>query len=169
MAKKRKLKKGECKDIESITIQFENCEVIELSREDIANVFFHNIRKHISICLNAVIEDYEAEDVWLVVHEEAALRKHKVFGFGEEESLIDRLGLAEDKREIRDITHFFIKYNTGEEETISCVWEGDGDYDNPAQKCEIVSDRDEEGVIARYPEHKYLTISISKDNIKEEE
>ena len=51
MAKKRKLKRGECKDIESITIQFENCEVIELSREDIANVFFHNIRKHISICL----------------------------------------------------------------------------------------------------------------------
>jgi hypothetical protein len=169
MAKKRKLKRGECKDIESITIQFENCEIIELSREDIANVYFHNIRKNITICINAVIEDYEAEDVWLVVREEAALRKHKVFGFGEEQSLIDRVGAGENQRPVRDITHFFIKYNTGEEETVSCVWEGESNYDNPAQVCEIVSDSDEEGVIACYPNDKYLTISISKDNIGKED
>lgn len=155
MSKIRKLKKGECKDIAEITIQFENCEAYTFTREEINNIFLHNIVKHISICANAVIEDYEAQDVWFVLPYEIADRKQKVFGFGpDEESLIQRLGLDKEKP-IRDITHFYLKYNTGEEETISCIWEGDSDYNNPAQKAEIVEDGDE----------KYVTISISKDNL----
>lgn len=155
MSATRKLKKGECKDIESIAIQFENCEVFEFKREDIANVFFHNIRKNISVCLNAVIEDYEAEDIWLVIKKEAAERKEKVFGFGEEQSFIDRLGLS-DGKQMRDITHFYIKYNTGEEETVTCVWIGDSDFDNPAQVNGIETEYDEE----------FVTVSISEANVK---
>lgn len=154
MSKIHKLKKGECKDIAEITIQYENCEIHTFTKDEICNVFFHNIVKHISTCINAVIEDYEAQDIWMVIPYEVATKKHKVFGFMAEENLIDRLGL-ERKNQIRDITHFYIKYNTGEEETISCIWEGDSNYDNPAQKAELIEDGDE----------KYVTISISKDNL----
>lgn len=154
MSKIRKLKKGECKDIVEITIQFENCECYTFTKDEICNVFFHNIVKHISICLNAVIEDYEAQDVWLILPYEVAVKKHKIFGFLAEESLIDRLGIEKEKQ-TRDITHFYIKYNTGEEETVSCIWEGENNYDNPAQKAEILEDGEE----------KYLKIYISKDNL----
>ena len=114
MAKIRKLKKGECKDIVEVTIQFENCECYTFTREEISNIFLHNIVRHISICANAVIDDNEAQDIWFVLPYEIANRKQKVFGFGEEESLIQRLGL-DKKKPIRDITHFYLKYNTGEE------------------------------------------------------
>ena len=154
MAKIRKLKKGECKDIVEVTIQFENCECYTFTREEISNIFLHNIVRHISICVNAVIDDNEAQDIWFVLPYEIADRKQKVFGFGEEESLIQRLGL-DKKKPIRDITHFYLKYNTGEEESVSCVWEGEGDFDNPAQKAEIIEDKT----------GKYVTIYISKDNL----
>lgn len=154
MTKIRKLKKGECKDIVEVTIQFENCECYTFAREEICNIFFHNIVKHITVCLNAVIEDYEAQDIWFVLPYEIADRKQKVFGFGEEESLIQRLGL-DKKKPIRDITHFYLKYNTGEEECVSCIWEGEENFDNPAQKAEIVEDK----------KNKYVTIYISKDNL----
>ena len=143
MHKIRKLKKGECKDISTIEIQFENCEVFSIDRKDISNFYLHNIRKNISICINAAIEDNEAEDIWIVIPEE---------------NLIDRLGI-ETKNPIRDITHIYIKYNTNEEECYSCVWEGDSDYDNPAQKCYI--DKEKSG----QTEKSYLIISISKDNL----
>lgn len=107
MAKIRKLKKGECKDIVEVTIQFENCECYTFTREEISNIFLHNIVRHISICVNAVIDDNEAQDIWLVLPYEIANRKQKVFGFGEEESLIQRLGL-DKKKPIRDITHFIL-------------------------------------------------------------
>jgi hypothetical protein len=158
MHKIRKLKKGECKDISTIEIQFENCEVFSIDRKDISNFYLHNIRKNISICINAAIEDNEAEDIWIVIPEENARKKYKTFGFGSEESLIDRLGI-ETKNPIRDITHIYIKYNTNEEECYSCVWEGDSDYDNPAQKCYI--DKEKSG----QTEKSYLIISISKDNL----
>lgn len=151
--RKRKLKKGQCKDIEKISIQFENCEEFTFTKKELSNLFLNHIRKNISICINAVIEDYEAEDVWIVIPIGIANRKVKAFGFMEPESLIDRVGLSKDKP-IRDITHIYLYYNTGEEECISCVWHGDNDFDNPAQVCKI-----EEG--------KYLTISISERNVKE--
>ena len=154
MTKIRKLKKGECKDIVEVTIQFENCECYTFAREEICNIFLHNIVKHISICSNAVIEDYEAQDIWFVLPYEIADRKQKIFGFGEEESLIQRLGL-DKKKPIRDITHFYLKYNTGEEECVSCIWEGEENFDNPAQKVEIVEDGKD----------KYVTIYIGKDNL----
>lgn len=146
----RKLKKGECKDIEEVTIQFENCECFTFKREDISNIMLHSIRKNISICLNAVIEDYEAEDVWFVLPLEVAQRKQKVFGFGEEETFIDRVSKT------KDITHFYLKYNTGEEECVSCVWEGDNDFVNPAQ-------------LSGIEEEEYFCISISKDNVGKED
>lgn len=145
----RKLKRGECKDIEEVTIQFENCETFSFKREDISNIFLHSIRKNISICLNAVIEDYEAEDIWFVLPLKVAKRKQKIFGFGEEESFLDRV------MNNNDITHFYLKYNTGEEECISCVWEGDNNFYNPAQ-------------ISKIEEDEYFTISISKDNVGKE-
>lgn len=147
---KQKLKKGECKDIVEVTVQFENCEVFTFKREDISNIHLHSIRKNISICLNAVIEDYEAEDVWFVVPLDVANRTQKIFGFGEEQSFKDRV------MNNSDITHFYIKYNTGEEECVSCVWEGEDDFHNPAQKSAIEED-------------EYFTISISKDNVGKEE
>ena len=107
------------------------------------------------MCLNAVIEDYEAQDVWFVLPYEIATRKEKIFGFDEEQTLLDRLGVT-GKREIRDITHFYITYNTNETECISCVWEGDDNFDNPAQVAKI----------EELDGFKYLIISISKDNIK---
>ena len=83
MAKIRKLKKGECKDIVEVTIQFENCECYTFTREEISNIFLHNIVRHISICANAVIDDNEAQDIWFVLPYEIANRKQKIFGFGE--------------------------------------------------------------------------------------
>ena len=38
---------------------------------------------------------------------------------------------------------------------MSGIWEGDGNFDNPAQKAEIIEDRT----------GKYVTICISKDNL----
>ena len=146
----RKLKKGECKDIVEVTIQFENCEIFTFKREEISNIFLHSIRKNISICLNAVIEDHEAEDIWFVLPLEVANKKQKIFGFGDEQSFIERV------ENNKDITHFYIKYNTGEEECVSCVWEGDSDFYNPAQVSKIEDD-------------EYFTISISKDNLRKEE
>ena len=148
MTKKPHPPYGESKDIERIDIQFENCEVFSIPRKDLSNIYLHNIRKNISICLNAVIEDYEAEDIWIVIPLEAAERKCKIFGT-DEESLLNRLGAMSDKP-IRDITHIYIYYNTKETECISCVWDGEDNYDNPAQKVQIEED--------------YLTISISKEN-----
>lgn len=153
--KTKKLKKGECKDIAKVEIQFENTEIFSFTKEEITNIFLNHIVKNISMCLNAVIEDYEAQDVWFVLPYETATRKEKIFGFDEEQTLLDRLGLT-GKREIRDITHFYITYNTNETECISCVWEGDDNLDNPAQVAEI---EELDGC-------KYLIISISKDNIK---
>lgn len=150
-AKKPRPPYGELKDIKSIEIQFENCEVFFFLREEISNISFYNIHKNISVCSNAVVEDYEAKDVWIVIPKEIAERKQKVFGFFEEESLLDRLGLTKE-RENKDITNIYITYNTDEEETISCVWEGDDDYYNPAQ-------------VQNIEEDKYLTISISRKNI----
>lgn len=150
----KKLKKGECKDIVEVAIQFENCELYTFTREEISNIFFHDIKRHISVCLNAVLDDYEAQDVWLVIPYEFAARKQRVLGFDEEESLIDRLGV-EKEEQIKDITHFYIKYNTREEENFSCVWEGEDDFYNPAQVAAIEEDNG----------RKFLTISISKNNI----
>ena len=160
MTKTRKLKKGECKDIKKIDIQFENCELASFTREEITNIFLHDIRKHISICINAVIEDYEARDIWLVIPYDIAKTKEHSF-FGDYKTIIDRLGI-ENGSELKDITHIYITYNTGEEECISCVWEvsEDGnDFWNPAQISKI--ETDESG-------KKFLTISISPDNCKKE-
>lgn len=151
MAKIKKLKKGECKDIEEVTIQFENCELITLSRKEISNIFLYNIRKHISICINAVIEDYEAEEVWLVVDKEVAKKKHEMWG--------DSASI-EERFAYNDITHFYIKYNTGEEECISCVWEGDDQFTNPAQKAYWADEDLEEG-----EEPEYFCLSISPKNV----
>ena len=146
----RELKEGECKDIEEVTVQFENCECFSFKKEDVSNIVLHSIRKNISICLNAVIEDYEAEDVWFVLPLEVAQRKQPIFGFGEEESFLDRVSKT------KDITHFYIRYNTGEEECISCVWHGDDDFINPAQ-------------LSGIEEEEYFCISISEDNVGKED
>ena len=113
-----------------------------------------------SISINAVIEDYEARDIWLVIPYDIAKTKEHSF-FGDYKTIIDRLGI-ENGSELKDITHIYITYNTGEEECISCVWEvsEDGnDFWNPAQISKI--ETDESG-------KKFLTISISPDNCKKE-
>lgn len=141
------------KDIEKIEIQMENLECFEFDRKDISNVFFSEITKKISICINAVIELYEAKDILFVIPLDVAKKKQRSTIDGSETSFYDRLGLG-TKRQTKDITHFYIEYNTGETETISVPWVGEDDYYNPGQEATIIR---EEG------EKEYLLLSISKE------
>ena len=144
---------GKIKDIEKIEIQMENVECFEFDRKDISNVFFSEITKKISICINAVIELYEAKDILFVIPLAVAKKKQRSIIDGSETSFYDRLGLG-TKRQIKDITHFYIEYNTGETETISVPWVGEDDYYNPGQEATIIR---EEG------EKEYLLLTISKE------
>lgn len=141
------------KDIEKIEIQMENLECFEFDRKDISNIFFSEITKNISICINAVIELYEAKDILFVIPLDVAKKKQRSTMDGSETSFYDRLGLG-TKRQMKDITHFYIKYNTGETETISVPWIGDDDYYNPGQ--EAIVRKEEE-------EKEYLVLTISKE------
>lgn len=143
---------GKIKDIEKIEIQMENLECFEFDRKDILNVFFSEITKKISICINAVIELYEAKDILFVIPLDVAKKKQRSVMDGSETSFYDRLGLG-TKRQIKDITHFYIEYNTGETETISVPWVGEDDYYNPGQ----------EAIIIREEEKECLVLTISKE------
>lgn len=143
---------GKIKDIEKIEIQMENLECFEFDRKDISNVFFSEITKKISICINAVIELYEAKDILFVIPLAVAKKKQRSIIDGSETSFYDRLGLG-TKRQIKDITHFYIEYNTGETETISVPWVGEDDYYNPGQ----------EAIIIREEEKECLVLTISKE------
>lgn len=143
---------GKIKDIEKIEIQMENLECFEFDRKDISNVFFSEITKKISICINAVIELYEAKDILFVIPLDVAKKKQRSTMDGSETSFYDRLGLG-TKRQIKDITHFYIEYNTGETETISVPWVGEDDYYNPGQ----------EAIIIREEEKECLVLTISKE------
>lgn len=143
---------GKIKDIEKIEIQMENLECFEFDRKDISNVFFSEITKKISICINAVIELYEAKDILFVIPLDVAKKKQRSIIDGSETSFYDRLGLG-TKRQIKDITHFYIEYNTGETETISVPWVGEDDYYNPGQ----------EAIIIREEEKECLVLTISKE------
>lgn len=143
---------GKIKDIEKIEIQMENLEYFEFDRKDISNVFFSEITKKISICINAVIELYEAKDILFVIPLDVAKKKQRSTMDGSETSFYDRLGLG-TKRQIKDITHFYIEYNTGETETISVPWVGEDDYYNPGQ----------EAIIIREEEKECLVLTISKE------
>lgn len=143
---------GKIKDIEKIEIQMENLECFEFDRKDILNVFFSEITKKISICINAVIELYEAKDILFVIPLDVAKKKQRSVMDGSETSFYDRLGLG-TKRQIKDITHFYIEYNTGETETISVPWIGEDDYYNPGQ----------EAIIIREEEKECLVLTISKE------
>lgn len=143
---------GKIKDIEKIEIQMENLECFEFDRKDISNVFFSEITKKISICINAVIELYEAKDILFVIPLDVAKKKQRSTMDGSETSFYDRLGLG-TKRQIKDITHFYIEYNTGETETISVPWVGEDDYYNPGQ----------EAIIIKEEEKECLVLTISKE------
>lgn len=143
---------GKIKDIEKIEIQMENLECFEFDRKDISNVFFSEITKKISICINAVIELYEAKDILFVIPLAVAKKKQRSIIDGLETSFYDRLGLG-TKRQIKDITHFYIEYNTGETETISVPWVGEDDYYNPGQ----------EAIIIKEEEKECLVLTISKE------
>ena len=143
---------GKIKDIEKIEIQMENLECFEFDRKDISNVFFSGITKKISICINAVIELYEAKDILFVIPLSVAKKKQCSIIDGSETSFYDRLGL-ETKKQRKDITHFYIEYNTGETETISVPWVGEDDYYNPGQ----------EAIIIREEEKECLVLTISKE------
>lgn len=143
---------GKIKDIEKIEIQMENLECFEFDRKDISNVFFSEITKKISICINAVIELYEAKDILFVIPLAVAKKKQRSIIDGSETSFYDRLGLG-TKRQIKDITHFYIEYNTGETETISVPWVGEDDYYNPGQ----------EAIIIKEEEKECLVLTISKE------
>ena len=143
---------GKIKDIEKIEIQMENLECFEFDRKDISNVFFSEITKKIGICINAVIELYEAKDILFVIPLDVAKKKQRSTMDGSETSFYDRLGLG-TKRQIKDITHFYIEYNTGETETISVPWVGEDDYYNPGQ----------EAIIIREEEKECLVLTISKE------
>lgn len=143
---------GKIKDIEKIEIQMENLECFEFDRKDISNVFFSEITKKISICINAVIELYEAKDILFVIPLDVAKKKQRSVMDGSETSFYDRLGLG-TKRQIKDITHFYIEYNTGETETISVPWVGEDDYYNPGQ----------EAIIIKEEEKECLVLTISKE------
>ena len=43
----KKLKKGECKDIAKVEIQFENTEIFSFAKEEITNIFVKHIVKNI--------------------------------------------------------------------------------------------------------------------------
>lgn len=120
----------ECKDIKYIEIQFENCEVANIPREALNNFWLANIKLNIHICANAVIEDKEAETVWMVIDKEYTDNHYSSFADYFEDkkpNITDRL------TNYNDITHIYINYNDGTEDCYSCVWAGDSEYNNEAQ------------------------------------
>lgn len=138
------------KDVTKIEIQFENCEVYSFDREEIGNMVLDNITRHISLCLNAVVDKKEIGSTFIAIPLEYAKRKQDGI-FNDKTSLFERLGMEVGKK-IRDITHIYLQYNTGQEECFTVYWHGEDDYDNPAQEVFVAEDM--------------LCISIERKNVR---
>lgn len=138
------------KDVTKIEIQFENCEVYSFDREEIGNMVLDNITRHISLCLNAVVDKKEIGSTFIAIPLEYAKRKQDGI-FNDKTSLFERLGMEMGKK-IRDITHIYLEYNTGQEECFTVYWYGEDDYDNPAQEVFVAEDM--------------LCISIERKNVR---
>lgn len=138
------------KDVTKIEIQFENCEVYSFDREEIGNMVLENITRHISLCLNAVVDKKEIGSTFIAIPLEYAKRKQDGI-FNDKTSLFERLGMEVGKK-IRDITHIYLEYNTGQEECFTVYWYGEDDYDNPAQEVFVAEDM--------------LCISIERKNVR---
>lgn len=151
--KQKKLKKGQYKDIEYISIQFENCECADIPRKYLHNIYLSNIRKNISICINAVIESWVADNIWIVIDKEYADTHNAGFG----SPCKWDVPITERLTKHNDITNIYIYYNDGTEERITAYWDGDDDYHNPAQTVTIERDED------RYDLRENVCVSISKE------
>ena len=116
------------KDIISIEICFENCDVVEVDREHIESFSMSDIIMTIGMCANAVIEHEVAKRTYI------ELDKHC---FGNKtwlgEDLLDRI------LNFKDITAIDVKFNDGTSRRVGCMWDGDDEYRNSLQKTYITT------------------------------
>lgn len=121
------------KEVKSVELILENCEVIEIKREYIGIFHVSDIKKSISRdAINSISDYVTAEEVFIQISSKANNSSSYVGDLHDGEiTPFDRL--------IRyaDITALNIKYQDGSKEYIFVKWGGDSDYTNEYQSVAI--------------------------------
>lgn len=116
------------KDIISIEICFENCDVVEVEREFIESFSMSDIIMTMGLCANAVIEHEVAKRTYIEL-DKGCFSNKSWLG----EYLIDRI------LNFKDITAIEAKFNDGTSRRVGCMWNGDDEYRNSLQKTHITT------------------------------
>ena len=112
-------------NLERIDLFFENGEQLTFSSDDVAVLCFDEKKRF--------FRTPEADNFVLGLSKEAAQRQYKIFGVSEwTENLETRLRTG-TIAPVRDIVCFDLTFNNNKVKTYTVYWEGDDDYDNPAQ------------------------------------
>lgn len=117
------------KEIMSIELVLENCEVIKIEREYIGSLFIENITRSISRrAINSIRDSMSAEEVFIQISSEANKAKSYSTTWSDNEvSPFERLVRCSD------ITAVSINYQDGSDEYIYVKWGGESDYSNVNQ------------------------------------
>lgn len=117
------------KEVKSVELILENCEVIEIKREHIGVFHVLDIKKSISRdAINSINDYLEAEEIFIQISSKANNPSSYVEDLHDGEiTPFDRL------MRYADITALNIKYQDDSEEYIFVKWGGDSDYTNEYQ------------------------------------
>lgn len=113
------------KEIKSIELVLENCEVIEIGRENIGIFFVLDIKRSISRkAVNSISDSTTMEELFMQISSNANNIKSYITTWSENKKPFERLMCHED------ITAIDINYQDNTNEYISVKWGGNSDYTN---------------------------------------
>lgn len=119
--------------IKSVQLALENCETIEIGKEDIGKFYVSDIKRSISRrAVNSISDSLSAEEVCIQISSKANCHKSFISTWHDGEvKPFDRL-MKHD-----DITALCINYQDGKSEHIYVNWGGDSEYNNDYQSIAV--------------------------------
>lgn len=150
------------KEVKSIELVLENCEMIEIKREHIGSFNLSNIRRSISrIAANSICDSLSAEDAFIQISSKANTINSYSFTWDDNKILpFDRL------TQHKDITAIEIHYEDGSNEYIYVNWGGKSDYTNLYQTSKINQHTGDLyiAISEKYKVDDYFAEEIEKEN-----